>query len=118
MVKSRILIIEDDESIRQVLKEYLEQLDYQVITAADGLEGLDLIKQENYDLIVSDIRLPYVSGIGLIKVAREINPKIPIISVTAFGKHPEETAKEEETVVLSKPFQLEELSQKVNELLS
>lgn len=117
MVNPRILVIEDDESIRKVLEEYLDQLGFQVITAADGLEGLDLIKQENYDLIISDIRLPYVSGIGLIKVAREINPRVPIISITGFGKESESTAREEATIVLAKPFQLEELSRKINELL-
>ncbi|MCF8106504.1 MAG: response regulator [Desulfohalobiaceae bacterium] len=118
MINSRILIIEDDESIRQVLKEYLDQLGFQVITAADGLEGLDLIKQQGYDLIVSDIRIPYVSGIGLIKIAREINPNIPIISITSFGEPSEKTAREEATTVIAKPFDLEELSNKIKELLT
>ena len=118
MTNARILIIDDEESIRKILSEYLERLGYQVITAADGLEGLDCIKQENYDLIIIDIRLPYVSGIGLIKVARDINPKVPIISITGFGKYSESTAKEEATIVLSKPFQLEKLSQTVTQLLA
>ncbi|MCF8039911.1 MAG: response regulator [Desulfohalobiaceae bacterium] len=118
MSNSRILIIDDDASIREILKEYLEQLGFQVKTAADGLEGLDFIQQQNYDLIVLDIRLPYVSGIGLIKVARKINPEVPIISITAYGKHPEKTAQHEATLVVPKPFQLDGLSRKINNLLT
>jgi DNA-binding NtrC family response regulator len=117
--KIRIIVIDDDQTIREVLRDFLQELGYQVILASDGLEGMEKIKQERYDLIVLDIRMPYVSGIGLIKIAREINPHIPVICMTGYGVSPEKIAAEEEVnLILSKPFELKTLSQAISKLLS
>ncbi len=114
-----ILIIDDDNSIRKVLEEYLQQVGFSIITAADGLEGLDRIKQNNYDLVILDIHLPYVSGIGLIKIAREMTPGIPVICITGYGYYPEQVAEEEKAdIVLAKPVPLEELARNIRNLLS
>lgn len=113
-----ILVVDDDDSIREVLKDYLEQTGYQVTVCADGLKGLDMVKQGSYDIFILDIRLPHVNGIGLIKVARKINPETPIICITAYGDHPEKVAVEESAdLVIAKPFQLEELSTGIARLL-
>jgi CheY-like chemotaxis protein len=117
--KTRIMVIDDDQTIREVLRDYLQELGYQVLLASDGLEGMDKIKQERYDLIVLDIRMPYVSGIGLVKIAREINPDIPVICMTGYGISPEKIAAEEDVnLILSKPFELKTLSQAISKLLS
>lgn len=117
-VKTRIMVIDDDQTIRDVLRDYLQELGYFVILAADGLEGMDRIKQEQYDLIILDIRMPYVSGIGLVKIAREINPDIPVICMTGYGISPEKIAAEEQVdLILSKPFELKTLSQAISKLL-
>lgn len=113
-----ILVVEDDDSIREVVKDYLEQTGYQVTVCSDGLKGLDRVKQGSYDLIILDIRLPHVNGIGLIKVSRKINPETPIICITAYGDHPEKVAVEESAdLVIAKPFQLGELSTGITRLL-
>lgn len=113
-----VLVIDDDQVIRDVLNEFLTEQGYNVVLAADGLEGLDSIKNETYDLIIMDIRLPYVSGIGLVKIARQENPQIPIICITGYGDSPEKIAEEEKAdVTLAKPFNLKDLQHHLTELL-
>lgn len=114
-----ILVIDDDNAIRKIIEEYLEQVGFRILSAADGLEGLDRVRQKNYDLMLLDVHLPYVSGIGLIKVARELNPGIPIICMTGHGHYPEQIAEEEQAdIVLAKPVPLEELAENIKKLLS
>jgi DNA-binding response OmpR family regulator len=113
-----VLVIDDDQVIRDVLNEFLTEQGYKAVLAADGLEGLDSIKNETYDLIIMDIRLPYVSGIGLVKIARQENPQIPIICITGYGDSPEKIAEEEKAdVTLAKPFNLKDLQRHLTELL-
>ncbi|MFP3982641.1 MAG: response regulator [Desulfurivibrionaceae bacterium] len=119
MPGSTILVIDDDSTIRKIMEEYLEQVGFRVLSAADGLEGLDMIRQENYDLVVLDVHLPYVSGIGLIKIAREKTPGIPVICITGYGYHPEQIAEEEKAdIVLAKPVPLDELAENIKKLLN
>ncbi|MBC7357427.1 Response regulator receiver domain-containing protein [Desulfacinum infernum DSM 9756] len=114
----RILIIEDDEGLRDLLENFLEETGYQVVKAADGLEGMDAIEREQFDLIVVDVMLPYVSGIGLLKIVKKRNPQLPIICITGYGNSPEELAEREHADrVLPKPFDLTDLLAAVQELL-
>ncbi|SMC26250.1 Response regulator receiver domain-containing protein [Desulfacinum hydrothermale DSM 13146] len=115
----RILVIEDDEGLRDLLQNFLEETGYQVVQAADGLEGMEAIEKESFDLIVVDVMLPYVSGIGLLKIVKKRNPDLPIICITGYGNSPEELAQREHADrVLSKPFDLKNLLGAVQELLA
>ncbi len=82
---SRILIIEDDEAIAAVEKDYLEMDHHQVVTAADGLTGLKLAREESFDLILLDVMLPGLDGFALCRKMRE-TLDIPILMVTAKGE--------------------------------
>jgi CheY-like chemotaxis protein len=116
--KKTILIVDDDQAIRDVLSEYLLELGYEVLTAEDGLDGMDKIRLQNYDLLLLDIRVPYVSGLGLLHIARELDSQIPIVCMTGYGSSPEKVASEEEVqCVLSKPFELKELAQAIERLV-
>ncbi len=117
-MKKTILIIEDDELQREMLREFLSQYHFDLLFAKDGLEGLELIKTEAYDLIIADIRLPYVSGIGLIKYSRQTQGHVPIICVTGYGEYPKRIAKEESAdVIMEKPYDLKELKGHIERLL-
>ncbi|GAB6886743.1 hypothetical protein JCM13304A_02410 [Desulfothermus okinawensis JCM 13304] len=116
--KPTILIIEDDAVQRELLNEFLSDLGFSLLFAKDGLDGLEKIKKSRYDLVIADIRLPYVSGIGLIKCLRKEHPNIPVICVTAYGEYPKEIALEESPdILIEKPYNLDILIKNIKKLL-
>ena len=82
-----ILVVDDEESIRFLYREELEEEGYKVITAADGEEALRKIGKEKPDLITLDIRMPGMDGIEVLHRIREIDKKIPVIMSTAYGEY-------------------------------
>ena len=117
-VEKTLFIIEDDRHVLFMLKNYFEYLGYAVITASNGMDGLKMAKSENYDLVIADIVMPYVSGIGIIAVIKENFPDLPVIAITAYGENPERLAAEKQAdVVLKKPFEMKKLRDRVAKLL-
>ena len=84
---SKILIIEDEEPIRRVLLRILKDEDssFEIHEASDGKKGLDLIKNDSYDLVLCDIKMPKVDGIELLQRTRKTNSTIPFIMLTGHG---------------------------------
>ena len=116
--KKKVLVIEDDAEVRSMLKDYLVYLDYKVVTAEDGLKGLQRIKSEEYDLVITDIAMPYVSGIGIIAILKEEHPEIPVIAITGYGYHAEELAYEKNAnAIVSKPFDIQEIKTIIDDLI-
>ena len=116
--KKTILVIEDDKSQLYVLEQYLEKAGYQVISAINGMEGLKLLESADYDLVITDINMPYVSGIGVISALKEKYPNIPVVAITGFGEEPLEAAKEKKAdVMLNKPFEMSILIGHIEKLL-
>ncbi|MBX3008055.1 MAG: sigma-54-dependent Fis family transcriptional regulator [Melioribacteraceae bacterium] len=79
----KILVIDDDESIRQTLTNYLKRLGYSVLSAEDGKIGFGIIQNQQPDLIISDIKMPNLTGLELLKKAKEVDPLTKIILITA-----------------------------------
>ena len=118
MSKKTILLIEDDDVLRKIIEEFLGESGYLVLKASDGLEGIEMINKEAFDLIITDVVLPHVSGIGVIKMAKTRRPEIPIICITGYGYFPEKLAEEEHAdKVLHKPFEFKELTEAIKSLL-
>ena len=84
---SKILIIEDEEAIRRVLLKILSEENplYQVFEAADGLSGTELIKSEDFDLVLCDIKMPKMDGVEVLEAAKKIKPEIPIVMISGHG---------------------------------
>ena len=113
-----ILVIEDDPDVLAMLLKHLRHLGYTVISAADGMDGLKLIETENYDLVITDIVMPFVSGIGVVTALKEKRPQIPVIAITGYGKEPETAAIEKKAdLVLSKPVRMKALKDYLTQLL-
>ncbi|MCF6408742.1 response regulator transcription factor [Pseudalkalibacillus salsuginis] len=82
-MKEKILVIEDEESINTLLQFNLEQAGFEVITAMDGVTGLELAREEHPDLIVLDLMLPEMDGLDVCKNLRQSQHLIPILMLTA-----------------------------------
>ncbi len=116
----RILIIEDDIALAETLADFLRvKGKYEVETAKDGLEGLKLLKNSSFDLVITDITMPYVSGIGILTILKRDYPEIPVIAITGYGEEVKSLAHEKEAdAVLSKPLDHQELLNLTKEMLS
>jgi nitrogen regulation protein NR(I) len=82
---STILVVEDDSQLRQSFDKLLQEEGYNVRTASSGEDGLEAIQRETPDLVIMDVRLPGMSGMEAFQAVRKIDPKLPVIIVTAFG---------------------------------
>ena len=83
----RILLVEDEPKLGQVVQEELNRQGYQTDVAFDGLIAEKMFKQHNYSLVLLDINLPYKNGMALCKEFREANKTVPIIMLTALGRY-------------------------------
>ena len=83
--KKRIMIIEDDAEMRSLLIEFLGEDGYQVDSAETGSEALSKITKEVFDLIVTDIRMPGLTGLDILSSIKKHQPQVSIIVITAFG---------------------------------
>jgi DNA-binding NtrC family response regulator len=81
----RILIIEDDEEMRSLLKDSLEEEGFETDSVSNGSDGLRKLAKEPFNLIISDVRMPGLTGLDILPGIKKIQPEIPVIVITAFG---------------------------------
>ncbi len=116
---SKILVIDDELSMREFLEIFLQKEGYHVESAASGEEGLERIESEKFDLIICDIMMPRVSGMEILKRARELDKNSMVIMITAYAS-PEnavEAMKIGAYDYITKPFQVDEIKLVVNKAL-
>ena len=81
----KILIIDDEKSIRNTLKEILSYEGYEVTEAQDGIEGLKFVEKDKFDIILSDIKMPKMDGIEVLEKLQEISPETPVVMISGHG---------------------------------
>ena len=111
MSSSRILVVEDRESLRRMLDRALSGEGHVVETAADGETALHLLATRQYDLVLTDLKLPGQSGIDVLRGSRKLNPGLPVVVLTAYGTvHTAVEAMKEGAVdFLEKPVEIDDL---------
>lgn len=117
----KLLVIDDNEVILEILENFLSLKKYDLVTASTGFDGINLFNSEvdTFDLVITDIIMPDISGVGVISMLKKKRPDIPIIAITGFGKHPELLATEAKAdVVLEKPINLSVLNKHIIKLTS
>lgn len=110
-MKSRVLVVDDEESIREFLEIMLRKEGYEVTCAEDGQKALDTIKKKTFDLVISDLQMPNMTGIELLRNVKDQYPDLLFMMITAFGTT--ETAVEAMKLgaydYITKPFKIDEV---------
>jgi DNA-binding NtrC family response regulator len=86
--KAKVLVVDDEAIIRQSLRDWLSDVGYQVLTAENGFQALEIIEKEKPSIVIADLVMPGMDGIELMKRAKEISPDVEVIIVTAYGSIP------------------------------
>jgi excisionase family DNA binding protein len=84
-LRPRVLVVDDEASIRDLLEKTLAMSDYDVDTAPDGRTALDRMRMHAYDLLITDLRMPGMDGLAVIREARRIKADLPVIVITGFS---------------------------------
>ncbi len=109
--RGRILIIEDEKSMREVLRILLEEEGYEIVAAVNGMEGIDYLKDDIFDLVLTDIKMPKADGFEVLKKVKELSPSTIVIMMTAFGTTEStiEAMKMGAYDYIHKPFKIDEI---------
>ncbi|GEM65282.1 DNA-binding response regulator [Sphingobacterium faecium NBRC 15299] len=115
----KILIVEDDQRVAELIKRGLEEQGFEATLAYDGLSGKKLSSQDQFDLVITDIILPKMDGLDLCKYIRQTNPDLPIIMLTALGTTDDKVEGFDAGAddYLVKPFEMRELLVRIRALL-
>ncbi|RJX79592.1 response regulator [Pseudomonas sp. LS-2] len=113
---STILVVEDDNIVRMLVVDVLEELEYTVLEAADAKEALGYLQNDSQtiDLLMTDKGLPDMDGIELAKKARELRPTLPILFASGYAENIDAPAGMQ---IIGKPFSIDQLRDKVNSIL-
>ena len=118
--KTNVLVVEDEPDLREILVYVLQDIGYNVFEAENGEVGLKVCQTQKIDAIISDIRMPKVDGVQLLKNMREKSPEIPVIFlVTGFADIKEsEVYQLGANAFINKPYDINELTQKLEASLA
>ncbi len=116
---ARILVIDDEESVRDILSRILTVKGHQVVVASDGEEGIERFKNETFDLVFTDLGMPKVSGWEVGMAIKEMNQKVPVIMITGWGMelNREKMSESGIDLIVSKPFLFDQVIELVCEAM-
>lgn len=118
-MKNKVLFVEDEADLTLIVADTLRGLGYDVVTATDGVEGLDKYRSEGADIIVADVMMPRMDGFTMAKGIRKMSPEVPLLFLTAKSTidDVEEGFEIGANDYLKKPFELRELIVRIKSLL-
>ena len=116
----RILIIEDDKEMRSLLEDVLGEEGFKTESVSNGSDGLRKLAKESFDLVLTDIRMPGLTGLDILPVIRSLRPEAPVIVITAFGNEEIHRRSVEKGAAgyLEKPIHMDKLKTLVHEMVS
>ena len=112
-------MIDDEDSVRDILARMLRAKGHQVVAACDGQEGIERFKSESFDLVFTDLGMPRVSGWDVGKAVKKINAAVPVAMITGWGMelNREKMTENGIDLIVSKPFNLDQVMELVSEAI-
>ncbi len=117
-MKRKVLVVDDEENIRLLFKEELEEEGYEVDTASNGLEALEKVKATSFDIIVLDIKMPVMDGIQALNAIKNTNKDQPVILCSAYGEFKQDLSSWVSDGYVVKSADTRELKETIKEILS
>ena len=116
----RIMIIEDDKEMRSLLKDFFEEEGFEIDSASNGVDALRMLSGDHFDLVITDIQMPGLTGLDILPRIRRLKPETPIIVMTAYGSDEVRRRSLERgaTTYLEKPIRLSKLRTLIREVVS
>ncbi len=116
-MKRKILVVDDEENIRLLFKEELEEEGYEVDTASNGLEALEKVKAASFDIIVLDIKMPVMDGIQALNAIKNMNKDQPVILCSAYGEFKQDLSSWVSDGYVVKSADTRELKETIKEII-
>lgn len=118
-MKGKVLVVDDEIAIQKALTRFLRKLDYDADGASDGAEAIEMCKHKTYDLVISDLTMPTMTGIELLREVRKIHPDAAFLIMTGYGtiESAVEAIKEGAFHYITKPFELNDMGLLVDKSL-
>jgi DNA-binding response OmpR family regulator len=115
----RIMIIEDDEEMRSLLKDFFQEEGFETDSASNGVDGLRILSKDRFDLVITGIRMHGLTGLDILPKIRGLKPETPIIVITAYGgDHGRRRSLERgATTYLEKPIHLSQLGRLIRKMV-
>ena len=120
MPEKKILIVDDNLNMASLLSDILEVFQCQSSQASNGEEALRLLNEDKFDLVITDLRMPKMNGIDLLRVVKETFPSLPVVVITGFKLEAHQNAIVNQTAdgFLNKPFKVQDIEQLLKKLLN
>ncbi len=114
----RVMIIEDDEEMRALLKDFFEEEGFETDSASNGVDALRTLSKDHFDLVITDVRMPGLTGLDILPKIRWLKPEIPIIVMTSYGSDDvrRRSLARGATIYLEKPIYLSQLRTVIREM--
>ncbi|MBN2324725.1 MAG: response regulator [Spirochaetes bacterium] len=114
-MKKTVLVSEDDQDIAGLIQEIIGRKGYEAVLTKDGQQAYEEFKRRKYDLVVTDLKMPRLDGLSLVKLIRETDKEVPIVIITGYGSEKNRALLKSYGVekILSKPCTVKEISEAI-----
>jgi CheY-like chemotaxis protein len=113
---ANILVVDDDDEVRTLLYEIISKAGYNVDIAGSGEEGIASVQQKSYDMVITDLGMPNVTGRDVAKAVRKATPNVPVVLITGWGVQID-AVEEGVDGVIAKPFDRQEILTQIAKML-